>query len=658
MMPQEIPNPRRPSRGLRVALWLAIVLAVLIVLLLALLSITNWNAFRPTVNRLLSARLHRRVSVDGALTAHLLSWHPGVMVDDLNISNPDWAPGNVVEIDHLAIVLSLRDLLRGHLALDSLLVNNPAIALLSDAQGRNNFDFSAPGTGADNGRPPQLPVVRRFSLNGGRLTVHNAPHKLDFDGQVEANEDAHSPRFVVHGKGTLNGDGFELAFDGDPLSDASFDKPYGFKGDITAGKTHAAAQGSFTRPFDFADIAAHLEVSGENLAHLYNLTGLALPFTPAYKAQGDITTLGHQISVAKLVGAVGKSDIRGDLAIDLAGPRPDLVAHLQSDSLDLADLSPAFGKGVSKDSDGRAQDSVAPGNLPADKLLPTYRFEFDRLRTLDATMTLHASSVQAEKLNIKALDIALKLEDGVLEFTPVTLTLPLGKLTANAHIDARQPLAVTTLDLRVTDVELEQFKSAKSTDAPLKGTLQGRLKITGSGNSVHDLAVNATGNLAAVIPGGEIRKSLAELTGIDLARGLGLILTGNESRTELRCGFAAFGIEHSNATVQQLVLDTEPVLIKGSGKVDLDTEQLDLELAGSPKKIRIGRLRAPVTLGGPLRDPKVGVQIRGTLKQLGVAGAVGALLTPVGAALAFIDPGLAKDANCEALIAKGEDQAK
>ena len=64
------------------------------------------------------------------------------------------------------------------------------------------------------------------------------------------------------------------------------------------------------------------------------------------------------------------------------------------------------------------------------------------------------------------------------------------------------------------------------------------------------------------------------------------------------------------------------------------------------------RLRTPVTVRGTLSDPKIGVQPGKLAAQTAGAVALGTLLTPLAAVLAFVDGGLAKDANCAALTAQ------
>jgi uncharacterized protein involved in outer membrane biogenesis len=178
--------------------------------------------------------------------------------------------------------------------------------------------------------------------------------------------------------------------------------------------------------------------------------------------------------------------------------------------------------------------------------------------------------------------------------------------------------------------------------------------LRGSGSSVHKTAANADGDITLVVPNGEMREALAELTGIDVSRGLGLILTKNDQKTEMRCGVANFKADGGDLKATTFVIDTTNVLVTGEGQLDLKNEVLDLSLRGQPKKARILRLRTPITVRGSLLQPKIGVQPGKLAAQTGGAVALGTLLTPVAALLAFVDGGLAKDANCAALLSQAE----
>jgi uncharacterized protein involved in outer membrane biogenesis len=141
-----------------------------------------------------------------------------------------------------------------------------------------------------------------------------------------------------------------------------------------------------------------------------------------------------------------------------------------------------------------------------------------------------------------------------------------------------------------------------------------------------------------------------------VSKGLGLLLTKGDEKVAIRCGVAQFKIDDGVMNAENITFDTPDVLIKGSGNINLGPEELHLEIKGEPKTIRFTRLRTPIEVRGHLADPSFGVNVPSTIKQGAVATALGALMTPVSAIIAFVDPGLAKDQNCAAMIAEADSK--
>jgi AsmA family protein len=69
------------------------------------------------------------------------------------------------------------------------------------------------------------------------------------------------------------------------------------------------------------------------------------------------------------------------------------------------------------------------------------------------------------------------------------------------------------------------------------------------------------------------------------------------------------------------------------------------------------RVRAPVDIKGHLAKPSFQPDKTQLLKQGGIAAALGTVLTPVAALLAFVDPGLAKDQDCSQLLEQAHASA-
>ena len=153
-----------------------------------------------------------------------------------------------------------------------------------------------------------------------------------------------------------------------------------------------------------------------------------------------------------------------------------------------------------------------------------------------------------------------------------------------------------------------------------------------------------------------MREAFAELAGIDVVRGLGLLLGKKDETIAIRCGIVAFQLKDGDALAQRLVFDTTNVLITGDGHIALDDEKLDLNLKGQPKKLRFDRLRSPINIRGTLRHPSISLSTPAVVKQGALATGLAIIGTPVAAILAFIDPGLAKDANCAELTDETQDK--
>jgi uncharacterized protein involved in outer membrane biogenesis len=264
-----------------------------------------------------------------------------------------------------------------------------------------------------------------------------------------------------------------------------------------------------------------------------------------------------------------------------------------------------------------------------------------------------AESVKTQKMSIREIVLNLKLTNGVLSFTPVSFVLPQGKLTSNIKVDGSKDVPEVEIDSRITQVRLSQFKM-KNGDEPVDGTLVGRIILHGRGKSLHEIGATAAGNMSFVIPHGDIRSAFAEALGINAARALGLLLTGSQDKTGIRCGVANFKAEGGVFAAQDIVFDTDKILILGKGEVDLGPEVIDLTLTGQPKKFRFFRIKSPVAITGTLSHPKVGLEPGNTPGQVAIATALGVLATPLAAVIGFIDPGLAKDADCGGLIAEAE----
>jgi uncharacterized protein involved in outer membrane biogenesis len=653
---------KSPIGPRRVVARIALVLGCVVVLILAAAVFAPASFWRWLIVHEVSRTTGRPVSIAGNVAVHLFSLNPEMTVEGLTIANPEWADSrNMVSIGKFDATLSLKSVLKFHLIFPQVTIDAPAIDFERDSSGHANWDFPPAGNGKANNSaaaPLHIPVIQQLSLANGTLTAVDRVRKLTFNGQVSVTETqnlADNHALKLRGSGKLNGKPFQLSLDGEPLIGVQPSKPYGFEAAVTAADIKLSAHATIPHPFDLAALQATFRVSGSDLADVYYLTGLALPNTPPYDVSGTLVRDQLVFKVDDFHGKLGSSDVSGNLSIDTGRARPKLTATLVSKQLNLADLAAPLGTEATpaRKSNTLATPTPAPAPPPA-LLLPDADLQVQRVRGMDADVQFDAASVTTSKMPMNKVHFHLSLDNGKISLDPLAFALPQGEFSGTVTIDAQGSTPQTSIDMKLTNVDLAQFRPKSGKDAPLEGQLLGRIKMHGSGSSVHKTAADAEGDITLVIPKGEMREALAELTGIDVSRGLGLILTKNEQKTEVRCGVANFKADNGDLKATTFVIDTTNVLVTGQGQIDLNKETLDLSLRGQPKKVRILRLRTPILVRGTLLQPKIGVQPGKLAAQTGGAVALATLLTPVAAVLAFVDGGLAKDANCAALIGQAE----
>lgn len=630
-------------------------LSTIIVASIAFLLVFDWNWLRGPLAGAASARLGRSVAIEGNLDVHPWSLRPRAEIHGLRIGQPTWAEGDMVHVDRLAVQIELPPLLLGRAVMPYIEIRRPDVTLLRLADGRANWTFAAGDSGA------KLPAIRRLIIDEGRLKLDDRRGGSTFEGTVYTDERTTGPRrgvFALRGEGRLNGEAFKAEVTGAPLLNVSPARPYPFDADVRAGATRILAKGSVTRPFDLGHFDTSLTVTGADLNDLYGLTGLALPNTPPYRISGQLRRDRTRWTFAKANGRVGDSDISGDMSVETRGKKPFLTADLRSRRLDFDDLASIFGGAPS-----RARGEVASagqkavgGKLAAERrLFPEATLQVDRIRAMDAQVKYRAETVNAPGLPLRKVALDLALKDGVLTGNPVSVSFSRGTLAGTMRLDARGATPRTEVDLRLTRARLEDWITTRFAGEPvIEGQMAARAKLTGYGNSVRAAAGSATGTLTVVAPSGELRQAFAELLGVNISKGLLLLLSESPNRSKVRCAVADFKVTDGIASANRIIVDTDVVLVKGEGTINLRTERLDLRFEGESKKPRLLRLFVPIKVGGPFTRPSVDLETTNALTQGGIGVALAALVNPLVAILPFVDPGLAKDANCAGLIAEGK----
>jgi len=645
---------RRPGRAEAISGAVAGVLVLAVVLTLALF---DWNALRGPIGRWASARYERDISIDGDLAVTLFSWTPSVAVEGLRIGGPEWADDDdTLSVARFEGSARLTRLLAGQLELTRAVVIEPEIVLIVHEDGRRSWVMD--DTGPDE--PTRLPLIERLLIRDGRVRVDERGRGLTLDAAIDARELAEGvgdgderSGFRLEGEGALNGQPLTLRVLGQPFVQLRRDRPWRFRAELTGAGSELSADGQITRPFDLSHFTADLSLSGPDLANLYLITGVVTPNTPPYSLEGDLARDDSLWTFNDVTGQVGDSDLSGDVSVDRVDDRLRVEADLRSRSLDLDDLFAVLGAPPDPTETASPEQRARAGVMRAQaRLLPDAPLRTERLRTMDGRLDFRADEVKRNELAVTAVSLGASLENGILGLDPIAFAFAQGELNGTARIDATGEVPQSTVDIRLAGYPLEAVIPARDGQPTVTGRALGRVQLQGPGASVADFAARSRGTITVVVPQGQMREAFAELLGINVGRGLRLLLSGDQRTTPIRCAVASFDVRDGVGTASTFIIDTDVVLAQGQGTLNLRNERLDIRIDGESKKPRLLRVWSPVTISGPIRSPSVGVDEAAIAGQVGLIAAIGALVAPVAGVLGLIEPGLAEDANCGALISQ------
>jgi uncharacterized protein involved in outer membrane biogenesis len=625
-------------------IWL-IGIAAGVALLCAAVYFFDWNLARPYIARQVTAATGRSFAIDGDLEVHL-SLRPRVIVNDVTMGNAPWGKEPLMlRLKRADFNVDILQLLAGRLAFPEVALSEPQLSLEVSADGTPNWVFGNHDTQTG------FPSVAALAIDRGSLHFRDPVIDTDlaFDiSTLDTRGDAGAAVQLI-GKGRFKGQAASLqARGGAVLALRDTERPYPIKATASVGTTRASFDGTLVDPLHLRGEEINFQLEGSDLAQLYHIIDVPIPPTPAYKLAGSLSHAGHVWHFSGLRGTVGSSDLAGDFSVD-HGKSPQLItADLVSRNLDLKDL----GGFIGIDSGNAAGGHASPG----DKFLPSRPFNVEKLRAADFDIRLRGAKVITQSIPIENMDAHLVVRDGALKLAPLNFVVAGGNLLTQITMDTRNTRLATHADIVAQGLHLNQLFRDWKFNAASVGTMGGRARLDGGGNSVAQMLGSANGEAALIVDGGTISELLLRKSNLDVANSLKLIL-GGDKQIPIRCMVADFKAAGGEFKVQDLMLDTAKVNVTGVGSVNFADESLHLRLISKSKGFSLVSLRGPIAITGSFNNPTVHPELTNAVTRGGLALALGAATAGVGTLIPLLDLGHRETGNCAALMSETEADA-
>ncbi|PKU21881.1 AsmA family protein [Telmatospirillum siberiense] len=395
------------------------------------------------------------------------------------------------------------------------------------------------------------------------------------------------------------------------------------------------AKGNIKAPMTGEGVDLLLFVEGESLAGLNRGGELVSPPVGPVKGFAHLTDIDGGWRLADLKLGLGHSDLSGDVALRVRGPRPSVEAHLTSSVVDFGELT-----------GGRTE--VAKPKTEASRLFPDDALPLSWLTMTDASVAWKIDRLVSEGLNIQQVSLSLSDNNGKLLVTPDVGALAGGKANGSLSVDASGKVAAVRLTLDADKVVMGDLLKAFNVSQNIHGARTAlHLTFKGNGNSVRAIMARASGEVSLVVDKGTIDDAYADVVALDLLRQVAPWT--QQKNTQMQCLVSRFSVADGMAHSEGLLFDTDAMTVSGQGSVNLANELLDLTVAPKPKDASLISMALPLDIGGTLLHPTV-TPNRGAIVK-GVAGVAGAIaLGPLGILVPLVSAGSDDGNACLAAI--------
>jgi len=647
-----------------VAAFLALML-LSVLAIFAILSGYDYNSLKPEIQDAVADATGKELTLGGDISFKM-GLTPTLVARDVSIRNEPWGSRpEMAKIKRFEIKARLFPLLAHQLDIVRIIFVEPEILLETDADGRSNLFIEKgvkehePGKrAAAGGWKLSRITFKDLRIEKGRVTYvdHGSQksHVVDLAAFTASSTGPVGGPIRIRAEGTYSEESFEATGAMGSLS-VFADPSAAWPVDLTvrAGGAVLTIDGSIKNPSPPRGMKLNFRLKTADPAGLSRLSGVLSGLKGPLDVSGRMTDgdPGYY-SVSNLRVVQGENGLSGSIEFDLTGTRPAVKAVLSARKLDLRPH-------IQMSGDAK-ETSTGGGRIFSNKPLP-----LQSLDKVDADIKLQAAEVLLPDIPLNNLDLSLVLKDRALDVTSFKAALGKGTMDVRLSVKPQGKTASWTSSVKLKRVDIGYLANIVKAAKGIEGNLDADIDVRARGASIAALMGSATGKAAFQMGKGRIHNRHIDLLGGDLSAGLFRLLNPFEKDaqyTTVNCLVAAFTMNNGLAQATTLVLNTQYMVVVGSGTINLRTERLNLSLKPVPKEgiatglfgrigISGGELTRPFKLGGTLARPRLVIDPAQTAISLGkIIGSI-TLFGPVGIAAALVGGASDEETSCAAAIA-------
>ena len=361
-------------------------------------------------------------------------------------------------------------------------------------------------------------------------------------------------------------------------------------------------------PVTQRDLSLALKINSQRLDKLNQLLKLDLPAMGpvSLTSQLHITESGYDMPQLDLI--VGKSDMKGQMKLDMSQKKPDLNIVLVSNLIRLEDFDSlrTDEKKEAVDEAGKEDTAEKKVDESEDDTKPLLSYEV--LNALNGNIRVEAKKVTAENDDLGAGLLKVSLKDARLAVEPLRVDVPGGR----AQLEMDYTLSPTQADFNMK-ADIAEFDLATLVRRTKPGSDMGGLftldaELRTSAENPQSLMKSANGHIDFALVPKNFSSGVIDLWSVNLLSAI-MDKSTEKDQSVINCVVVRFAIADGLMQEKAIYLDTTNMRIAGKADINFVEEDIDIKLAPRAKNPEFFNVAIPIKLKGSFEDfgIKIGV---------------------------------------------------
>ncbi|MDA0653075.1 MAG: AsmA family protein, partial [Proteobacteria bacterium] len=532
---------------------------------------------------------------------------PAVAVDRVTFSNAKWGSRpDMMRIKSLRAELALLPLLFGDIRIKQVILSGADILLETRADGLGNWVL-LPSEQKTTGLPI-LPTFDKVQIRDSvlvwrdRRTGTERTVKID---RLRTDAAAASESLKLNLKGSYNGKPVKLTGQINSLATLTSNKPTAVRLSLSAGGAQINVKGQIKEPITGAGLKISLSATGKDIKTLSGLAGTTLPSIGPYNIAANIVMTKSRWRLEQVQLKIGKSDLSGDAYIDANASPVLIVGNLQSALLRTDDFQEKKSTSKARNRSARTQ--------PAERLFSADPISFSGLNQFSAKLSLKAKFIHLGEYAFEKVSLSAAVRKGRLILRPVRAKFEGGDLKLILDLSPVGRRSRLKFKADVRNLDLSRLVKRLGHPGLATGLIYANTSLYGEGASIRSIMARLDGHFITMMMGGRINnKRFTRLSGETLAAILPW--SSGDRGIPVKCLVGQYAINKGRLVSNVTLLDTDRLLVRGEGGINLATEIIDFTISPKAKEASLVNLLVPIKIDGKLSAPEVYADPAGVAK--------------------------------------------